>query len=439
MGVDGQHWAIVGGGILGMTLAWDLARPGRRITIFEAGSTPGGLASAWRLGDIVWDRHYHVTLLSDASLRGLLAELDLDRDMRWKKTRTGFYCQGRLHPFTGALDFARFPLLNPVEKLRFGLAVLRASRLRSPAAIESLTVEEWLTRISGRSVFEKMWRPLLRAKLGDDYRSTSATFIWATIQRLYAARRSGLREEMFGYLPGGYARMLEKFACALRLKGVCFHLDAKVQEVAAHVEGGASIRMQHRAERFDRVIVTAPAALAARLCPALTAHELQLLNGVAYEGIICASLLLRRPLSDYYITNIVDSSIPLTGVIEMTSLVDSETFGGRALVYLPRYVRPDDPAFEQTDAEIESEYLAALRRMHPSLSAADVLACRISRARHVFPRPVPGSAARVPPVDTSLPGVHILNSANIPAGTLNVNETVQLARHEARRLNALAA
>jgi protoporphyrinogen oxidase len=436
-----QHWAIVGGGMLGMTLAWDLAKPGRRITIFEAASSPGGLASAWRLGDVVWDRHYHVTLLSDSSLRGLLAELDLDRDMRWNKTRTGFFCEGRLHPFSGAVDFARFPLLNPIEKVRFGLSVLRASRLQSPASIEALTVEEWLTRISGKSVFEKMWRPLLRAKLGDDYRSTSATFIWATIQRLYAARRSGLREELFGYLPGGYARMLEKFFHALREKGVCFHLNARVEEVAplAAPEKRVEVRLPHATQHFDRVILTSPAALASRLCPALTPGERQLLNGVEYEGIICASLLLRRPLSDYYITNIVDSEIPLTGVIEMTALVDRETFGGRALVYLPRYLRPDDPAFEQSDAEIESEYLAGLRRMHPSLRDEDVLACRISRARHVFPRPTPGSAARVPPVDTSLPGIHILNSANISAGTLNVNETVQLAREEARRLNELAA
>src|SRR3954468_4686218 len=101
-----QHWAIIGGGILGITLAWDLIKPGRRITIFEAASIPGGLASAWHLGDVVWERHYHVTLLSDSSLRVLLTELDLDHDMRWNKTRTGFYCEGRLHPFTGALDFA---------------------------------------------------------------------------------------------------------------------------------------------------------------------------------------------------------------------------------------------------------------------------------------------------------------------------------------------
>ena len=45
--------------------------------------------------------------------------------------------------------------------------------------------------------------PLLRAKLGDAYQAASAAFIWATIQRLYAARRSGLKKEMFGYVPGG--------------------------------------------------------------------------------------------------------------------------------------------------------------------------------------------------------------------------------------------
>jgi protoporphyrinogen oxidase len=438
-GSAGQHWAIVGGGMLGMTLAWDLVRENRKVTIFEAGSTPGGLASAWQLGDVVWDRHYHVTLLSDSSLRGLLAELDLDKEMRWSRTRTGFYANGRLYPFSGAADFVRFPLLNPVEKLRFGLSILRASRLRSPESIESLTVEEWLTRISGRSVFEKIWRPLLRAKLGENYRSTSATFIWATIQRLYAARRSGLREELFGYLPGGYARMLDRYAAGLRSKGVCIHLKSRIREIAACSNGDVVVHAENGAAKFNRVVVTVPAALAAKLCPQLTAEETGMLKGVKYEGIICVSLLLKRSLSPYYITNIVDASIPLTGVIEMSALVDKETFRGRALVYLPRYVPPDDPAFELTDEQIVSTSISALRRMHPGLQDEDVLACRVSRARHVYPRPVPGSASRIAPVDTSIRGIHILNSANITAGTLNVNETVHLARREARRLHELAA
>ena len=34
---------------------------------------------------------------------------------------------------------------------------------------------------------------LVGAKLGESYRETNAAFIWATIQRLYAARRTGLK------------------------------------------------------------------------------------------------------------------------------------------------------------------------------------------------------------------------------------------------------
>lgn len=426
--------------MLGMTLAWELSRYGHRVSLFEGSPQMGGLASAWQIGDVVWDRHYHVTLLSDSALRGLLAELGLDQQMRWSTTRTGFYWNGHLYPFSGAVDLLRFPLLNPVEKLRFGIAILRASRLQSPASIEGMTVEEWLTRTSGGRVFQKLWRPLLRAKLGDHYHSTSATFMWATIQRMFAARRAGLHSELFGYLPGGYARTLDTFVQALRQQGVCIHTSAGVRMVGVGPNETAEIEFAGAAKlRFDRVVITVPAPAAAALCPRLTDRETELLRGVQYYGIVCTSILLRRALSPFYITNIADSSIPLTGIIEMSSLVDREMFKGRSLVYLPRYLHPEDPAFDHSDGRIEQEALSALRRVHPSLSDDDVLACRVSRARYVFARPTPGSAARMPPIDTSLSRIHILNSAHIPAGTLNVNETVQLAQRQARRLHELAA
>src|SRR5262249_29964185 len=153
-------------------------------------------------------------------------------------TRSGFYWNGRLHPFSGALDFACFPLLDPLEKLRFAAGVYRAARLESPAAIDALTVEEWLTHLFGKSVFQKLWLPLLRSKLGEDWKTTSAPFMWATIQRMFSARRSRAQGESFGYLPGGYARMLEVFVAALRRRRVCFHLGAAVRRVVPAPDGG---------------------------------------------------------------------------------------------------------------------------------------------------------------------------------------------------------
>ncbi len=51
-----EHYAIVGGGMLGLALAWRLSGMGHRVTVLEAADHLGGLADAWRLGDITWDR-----------------------------------------------------------------------------------------------------------------------------------------------------------------------------------------------------------------------------------------------------------------------------------------------------------------------------------------------------------------------------------------------
>ncbi|MBA3443220.1 MAG: FAD-dependent oxidoreductase, partial [Pyrinomonadaceae bacterium] len=204
-----QRWAVIGGGLLGMTLAHRLAKRGERVTLFEGADHLGGLASAWKLGDVVWDRHYHVTLLSDTALRSLLAEMGLEKEIEWVETRTGFYTGGNLYSMSNTLEFLRFPPLGPVGKLRLGATIFYASKVRDWQRLEKITVADWLRRWSGRSTFETIWLPLLRAKLGENYTKASAAFIWATIARMYAARRTGLKKEMFGYVPGGYARILE--------------------------------------------------------------------------------------------------------------------------------------------------------------------------------------------------------------------------------------
>jgi protoporphyrinogen oxidase len=420
-----------------MTIAQSLAKAGRRVTLFEAAKTLGGLASAWQIDEVTWDRYYHVTLQSDQALRSLLDELGLDRHMCWRKTKTGFYHAGCLYPFSTAMDFLRFPLLGPVEKVRLGATVLYASRFQDWRALESVSVQDWLTRLSGKSVFHKIWRPLLLAKLGEDYRSTSATFIWATIQRMYAARNSGMKEELFGYLPGGYARMLCTYEQSLRDLGVELRLGSEVKliqvneqhELAVHLQSGSQLP-------FDQVVVTAPAPIASRLCPQLNEHERSSLDQVSYLGIICASALLRTALSGCYITNILDESIPFTGVIEMSALVDPAQFGDRHLIYIPNYLRSDDPDFARSDDDLRTEIIAALRRMYSFVKDEDFLALRISRSKYVFPRPTVGGTHESLPTQTSVPGLTLVNSAHIVNGTLNANETIRLARREAVRLNA---
>jgi protoporphyrinogen oxidase len=431
-----ERWAIVGGGLLGMTLAHRLSQAGKAVTLFEGAAHLGGLASAWQLGDVVWDRHYHVTLLSDTTLRALLRELGLEKEMQWVETRTGFYTDGQLYSMSNTLEFLRFPPLRLPDKLRLGATIFYASRVKDWRRLEKMLVADWLRRLSGRRTCEKIWLPLLRSKLGENYKQTSAAFIWTTIARMYAARRTGLKKEMFGYVPGGYARILKRFGEHLEEQGVSLKLGCAVNHIA-RTNGSLSVEYgDNGKESFDQVVLTAPAPVAARICSGLSDEEKTKLSDVQYQGIICASLLLKKPLAKFYVTNITDKQIPFTAVIEMSALVDRSHFNGHALVYLPKYVAPDDPTFALSDKDIQERFVAGLERMYPNFDRDDLISFRVSRVRHVFPIPTLNYSKRLPAVATSIRGLHILNSAHIVNGTLNVNETVQLAEKVTAKLLA---
>ena len=474
-----QNIAIVGSGFLGMTLALRLAESGAKVTLFESSDQIGGLASTWEIGDVVWDKHYHVTLASDKYTRKLVEDLGLGNEFKWVETKTGFYTDGELVSMSDTKEFLSFPPLGLISKLRLGGTIFWASRVKNWKKLETVSVEKWLTKLSGKKTFEKIWKPLLKAKLGDAYKETSAAFIWATIQRMYAARNSGLKKEMFGYVRGGYASVLERFAEVLVEKGVEIRLNSAIDKVEKLDSGRFKVEASAKRRRsdskpvivpqktkygvlraatavaqgfsgaflsepgtvssnvvrfgngpslktFDKVILTCPSSVAARVSVDLSKKEKRDLESIRYQGIVCASVLMKCSLSKFYVTNITDEA-PFTGVIEMSALVDKKEFGRNALVYLPKYVAPDDELLDKTDDEIERIFLGGLETMYPHFKKKDVLAFKVSRVRQVFPLPVLNYSQDLPPAKTSVDGLFVVNSSHIVNGTLNINETIRLA------------
>lgn len=421
-----ERWCVVGGGMLGLSIARKLAMAGKSVDLWEGGDEVGGLASPWRIGEVVWDRFYHVITSEDAHLLELLRALDLEREVHWRTTRTGFYINKHLYSFSSIFDFLYFPPLNPVDKLRLGMAILRAAQTTDPLPLERITAVAWLTELSGPKVVERIWLPLLRAKLGVNAERVNAAFIWAIIVRMYGARKGTNKRELFGYVPGGYRRILSCLCENLAELGVRIHLNAPVSEISGAPDKPVRVTGPGGTEEFDRVIVTVPAAAAAAMCPDLLRSERNRLLDVEYQGVLCASVLLKRPLSPYYITNITDR-MPFTAIIEMDAMVDPAFLSGHALVYLPKYVPSDDPSFDRDDESIRNEFIAALNRTHPQFGMNDVIAFRVARARHVLPISTIGYSDRMPSFTTTMKNVYIVNSTQIVNGTLNVNQTLDLS------------
>lgn len=413
---------------MGMTLALGLVQKGYKVTILEAAPQAGGLAGAISRNGIVWDRFYHVILMSDLNTRKILEEIGLGKELQWSETKTGFFSGGKLYSMSNVIEYLKFPLINLLDKFRLGLTIIAASLIRDREKMERTAVEKWLRKWSGNKVFEKIWLPLLKAKLGDHYRETSASFIWTTIRRMYAARRTGMKKEMFGYVPGGYGRINRAFQDKLESMGVEFIMNFKVKKIYCKDREGLIVEtVSGDSLRFDSVISTLPSDVSANIAPDMEKAEADRHKAIKYLGVICPSILLKRPVSQYYVTNITDSWPPFTGIIEMSALVAPEELKNLNLVYLPKYVDPGNELFNRSEQDLKDYFLSSLFKMYPFLSEDDLIHWSLSSARRVFALPVLNYSANLPSCKSSVEGYYIINSAQIVDGTLNVNDTIGIA------------
>lgn len=417
-----------------MTLALRLSQKSQKVVIYESAEKLGGLTSSWEMDGVTWDKFYHVILMSDLNTRKILKEIGLEDDLCWVETKTGFYSEGKLYSMSNLIEFFKFPPINLIDKFRLGLTIFAASKIKNWQRLENIPVADWLTKWSGKRVFEKIWLPLLKAKLGENYKNTSAAFIWSTIQRMYAARKSGLKKEMFGYVTGGYEKINSRYADHLAKLGIDIQYNSKVKTIRKTSDGKMEVVTNNSTQSFDEVISTLSSRESVAMAEGLTKAETDQHNDIRYLGVICPSILLKKSISPYYVTNITDNWPPFTGIIEMTALIDKNEVNGNHLVYLPKYVNPDDELFNKSDEQLREIFLGALYKMYPILTKDDLHFWGVSKARIVFALPTIGYSKKVPGVTTSLNNYYIVNSAQIINGTLNVNETIQVAETKLKEI-----
>ncbi|MFW5835825.1 MAG: FAD-dependent oxidoreductase, partial [bacterium] len=343
--------------------------------------------------------------------------------------RSGFYGDGQLVSMSSMGDFLRFPFLTLWQKFRLGMGILTSIGVKDADKLDRVYVREWLTRVFGRRVYERIWDPLLRSKLGEARNRTSAAFIWATITRLYGARSGEAKTEQMGHVKGGYAAILGAAAARLQELGVAVKTGNRVQTVRPAADGGVDLTSDTVAGHYEQVLLTVPAPEVLRLTgmDAGAGAYWRALAEVNYLGVLCLFTVLDRRLSPYYVTNLLDKSLPFTGIIEVTNIIDPAEFGGRHLVYLPKYVTADDPLVTASDDEVEEKLLSGLRAVHPDLPPAAVLHTRLFRERHVQPLQEVNYLDQTRGIKTPIDSVYLANSTMLYNSTLNNNAAITLA------------
>jgi protoporphyrinogen oxidase len=429
---------IVGAGILGLALGYDLIKRGVGVRIWERGNELGGLMGRTRfseLGDVEVDRYYHAILNSDQTLMGLFEELGLMSELRMVSTKMGFYHDGEIYPMSTPIDFMRFPPLSMLDRARLALTILAARRVKDWRALEQEPVLDWLTRLGGKGTVEHIWKPLLRAKFDRAYDDVPATYIWSRLVRVTSTHNKTSAKEQMCFLTGGYNMLIQALAQAITARGGTITMGAAVEQVRVADGRVVGLRLASGDVDSEGAILTLQTPIARRLLPPEAAEVAGRWSGLEnYLGIVCMLLALRRALTPYYTLNVTDERIPFTGVIETTTLIDRQYTGGYHLVYLPKYVTPDSEYARMDNEQIQQVFFKYLRQMFPDLKESDIAGVRIGRERYVEPLHPVGKTDLIPPIVSDIAGLYLVNSAQIYPQLTNGEAAVGYARKAAAEI-----
>jgi phytoene dehydrogenase-like protein len=146
---------------------------------------------------------------------------------------------------------------------------------------------------------------LLVGKFGEQYaRQVNMAWMWARLKA---------RTTRLGTYRGGFQAFADDFAEHLRGLGVDIRLSTPIERIAAHPEGGLSLRTQAGEERFAQALVTTSPALLARLAPALPPDYLRGLLELKSMGAVVMILSLKQQLSEQDIIGTRQSSFASIG------------------------------------------------------------------------------------------------------------------------------
>jgi oxygen-dependent protoporphyrinogen oxidase len=421
--------AVVGGGIAGLSAAYELQQRGLSVRVLDAAPHPGGVIRTDRLGSWVIDGGPDALLIQKPAAVALCRELGLgDRLVSTLLPRTAYVLRdGRLRPLVEG-SFLGFPIragaLARSSLFTWGGKLRMAAEIFVPRGHEDdASIAAFVRRRFGNEAVDYLAEPLLAGIHAGDAERLSMR---ALFPRLLDAERQGgsvlrsLRGLRIGpsprgafvSLPGGVGELVDTLVSALAPDTVVS--GARVTELGR--AGVYTVRSNTHAIDARAVILAVPAYAAAALLRAFDTTLAGLCDAIPYASTATVALGYRRdqirhPLkgSGFVVPRV--EPCPLLAATWVTSKWPGRAPEGHALIRGFLGGGRDPHRFERSDDElidIARETLSGLLDIE-----GDPVVTRLYRFHRQSPQYEVGHLQRVATIEqrlSSVPGMFLAGS-----------------------------
>ena len=419
--------AVVGAGAAGLAAAYDLARCGHEVVIFETEPYVGGLSAGFKAPDLQWslEKFYHHWLATDAAILALIAELGWSDQVLFPRTVTALYHDGGFHAFDSPAAVLRFPGVPLIDRLRFGLVALYLRMNPYWRPFDRVSADAWLNKWLGPRAYRALWRPMLVSKFGEENLPiVNMAWFWGRIHT---------RTPRLGTFVGGFQAFLDKLAGVVRGYGAEIRTSTAVRGIRQTPGGRLLVEGGDRVEEFDAVICTSSPALMARLAPDLPATYAAQLRRLKSMGAVVLVLALERRLSpEVYWHNLPkEAGFPFLAMIEQTNFVSPDCYGGNHIVYCCDYQSPDHEYFQFSKEELFARFVPALTRFNAAFSPDWIRGSWMWKAPYAQPIPEVNHARNVPDLRTPVRGLYFASMSQVYPWDRGTNYAVEIGRRVA--------
>jgi len=428
-----DHVIIIGAGFAGLSAAYHMIRDGFRVTVVEASKEVGGLASSLLINGLPIERFYHFICWGDRDLIDLVYELGIGDKLKWRPAKTSYFYNHKMYEFTTPLDLLRFKPVPFVQRIRFGLNVIRSTYQKEWRNLDKQKAKSWLIDKVGRQAYEIMWDNLLRVKFGDFSEEISAAWIWHRIHRVAKSRQGMFKHISYGYLEKGCASVIKAVLDKLQ-QSDAFRLlpGVMVDRIVVKDSRVEGVYLSQTKEFIPAASVVSTVALPQflKLLP-LRSEYTDLLSSIKYLGVICMLLQLNKPLTNKFWVNINDPSISFNGIIEYTNLNPRRDLGENHFVYIPFYLSPVEERWTFVDEQLYTEYTTALKLLNPKFDASWVKNYWVTRVQYAQAVCTVGLADIMPSHETPIGGLYITDSTQYYPEDRTISAAIRLGRRVA--------
>ena len=293
---------IVGGGVSGLSAAYDLTRAGVETILFEKQARLGGVVETRSVENCTIDCGPDSFLSAKPEALALIKELGLEGDVIGSNDHqrvTYIQKHGKLVALPDGvmmivpskiMPMLKSPLLSWSTKIRMGLELMRKPGPGTDRSVADFVVDHF-----GRETLDYLAEPLLSGVYGGDPAQLSVASVlprflemeakFGSLGRGVMAAKKATRSSgsLFRSLKGGMSSMVAALSKGLHIR----------HETVESIEKGFRVRAGGDWIEADHVILACPAWSAAALVQKLDGELAKKLNEIPYSSSLTLSLIYK--------------------------------------------------------------------------------------------------------------------------------------------------